>query len=207
MTNKGSIVSNVVGIILAGGEGRRMGYQNKGLLPLAGKPMIAHVIEKISTQVDRIYISANDDLTQYRAFNLPVIKDEASWSNQGPLAGIASVLRQLSEDDIIQVVSCDGPMIPDNLVATLSAARIASDSEIKVVYPETGERGHYLYLQGQVKDLQEIEKVLAQKDFRIRALLAKLNAKAVLFTDEDAFLNCNSPEDIERLEEFMNEKL
>lgn len=207
MTNKGSIVSNVVGIILAGGEGRRMGYQNKGLLPLAGKPMITHVIEKISTQVDRIYISANDDLTQYRAFNLPVIKDEASWSNQGPLAGIASVLRQLSEDDIIQVVSCDGPMIPDNLVATLSAARIASDSEIKVVYPETGERGHYLYLQGQVKDLQEIEKVLAQKDFRIRALLAKLNAKAVLFTDEDAFLNCNSPEDIERLEEFMNEKL
>lgn len=196
-------MSKVVGIILAGGEGRRMGYHNKGLLPLAGKPMIAHVIEKIAPQVDRLYISANDDLEQYGIFNLPIIPDEIAWQGNGPLAGIASVLKHLSDDDIVQVVSCDGPMIPDNLVALLGVERMAE----KVVYPETQDRGHYLYLQGKVADLRAIESLLEAKDLRIRALLAKLQAKAVLFTEEDVFLNCNYPEDIQRLEEIIDEEL
>lgn len=196
-------MNKVVGIILAGGEGRRMGYQNKGLVPLAGKPMIVHVIERMRHQVDALYISANDDLEQYEAFHLPVIVDELRWRDQGPLAGIASVLKHLSGNDIVQVVSCDGPMIPDNLVAVLAASREAGE----VVYPETKNRGHYLYLQGKVADLKEIESVLEAKDLRIRALLAKLQAKAVLFTDEEAFLNCNHLEDIQRLEEIIDEKL
>lgn len=196
-------MSKVIGIILAGGEGRRMEYQNKGLISLAGKAMIAHVIARISPQVDLLYISANEDLEQYAAFQLPVIQDEPQWRGDGPLAGIASILKNLAEDDVVQVVSCDGPMIPDNLVVRLSAARI----DAKVVYPKTKDREHYLYLQGKVRDLRIIESVLAAKDLRIRALLAKLNAKAVSFEDEAAFLNCNHPEDVQRLEEIIDEKL
>lgn len=199
--------NRVVGVILSGGEGRRMGYQNKGLVSLDGKPLIAHVIERISPQVDALYISANDDLEQYQAWNLPVFEDEACWQGQGPLAGIATILRQLEEDDLLQVVSCDGPLIPANLVATLSAARCMTSPAVKVVYPETATRGHYLYLQGLVKDLREIESVLAENDLRIRALLARLEAKAVPFTDEKAFLNCNSPQDIQLLEERIDEEL
>lgn len=200
-------MSRVVGIILSGGEGRRMAYQNKGLVSLCQQPLIAHVIERISPQVDRLYISANHDLEQYRAFNLPIVEDAPCWQGQGPLAGIATVLRQLSDEDIVQVVSCDGPLIPANLVSELRAARDREKSDVKVVYPETAERGHYLYLQGQVKDLRVIESILAENDLRIRALLAKLKAKAVHFSDENAFLNCNSPQDIEVLEGRIYEKL
>lgn len=199
-------MSRVVGVILAG-EGRRMKYQNKGLISLSAQPLIAHVIARISPQVDALYISANNDLEQYRAFNFPVFEDRSVWQGLGPLAGIATILRQLSDEDVIQVVSCDGPLIPDNLVSELRAARERVQTDVKVVYPETSERGHYLYLQGRVKDLREIESVLSENDLRIRALLARLKAKAVPFADENAFLNCNSLEDIEQLEEIIHEKL
>ena len=196
-------VSKIIGIILAGGEGRRMAYRNKGLMPLAGKAMIAHVIARILPQVDALYISANEDLEQYAIFQLPVIQDTLQWRGKGPLAGVASVLKELSDDDVIQVVSCDGPMIPDNLVALLSAAR----KDAKMVYPKTKDREHYLYFQGKVGDLREIESILVANDLRIRTFLAKLGAKAVYFEDEMAFLNCNHPEDIQRLEEIIDEEL
>lgn len=196
-------VSKVIGIILAGGEGRRMAYRNKGLMPLAGKAMIAHVIARILPQVDALYISANEDLEQYAIFQLPVIQDMPQWRGKGPLAGVASVLKELSDDDVIQVVSCDGPMIPDNLVALLSAAR----KDAKMVYPTTKDREHYLYFQGKVGDLREIESILVANDLRMRTFLAKLGAKAVYFEDEMAFLNCNHPEDIQRLEEIIDEEL
>ncbi len=196
-------VSKIIGIILAGGEGRRMAYRNKGLMPLAGKAMIAHVIARILPQVDALYISANEDLEQYAIFQLPVIQDTLQWRGKGPLAGVASALKVLSDDDVVQVVSCDGPMIPDNLVALLSAAR----KDAKMVYPKTKDREHYLYFQGKVGDLREIESILVANDLRIRTFLAKLGAKAVYFEDEMAFLNCNHPEDIQRLEEIIDEEL
>ena len=196
-------VSKIIGIILAGGEGRRMAYRNKGLMPLAGKAMIAHVIARILPQVDALYISANEDLEQYAIFQLPVIQDTLQWRGKGPLAGVASALKVLSDDDVVQVVSCDGPMIPDNLVALLSAAR----KDAKMVYPKTKDREHYLYFQGKVGDLREVESVLVANDLRMRTFLAKLGAKAVYFEDEMAFLNCNHPEDIQRLEEIIDEEL
>lgn len=76
-----------------------------------------------------------------------------------------------------------------------------------MVYPKTKDREHYLYFQGKVGDLREIESILVANDLRIRTFLAKLGAKAVYFEDEMAFLNCNHPEDIQRLEEIIDEEL
>lgn len=220
---------NIIGIILSGGVGRRMDYQNKGLVPLsnAGKknnfkaglraeieastdqeakqPLIAHVIERISPQVDQLYISANTDLERYEVFQLPIIQDCAKWRGKGPLAGIASLLETLEDDDIMQVVSCDGPLIPEDLVLRLGAARKVD--EALVVYPVTEERSHYLYLQGRVKELRVIAGILETEDLRIRALLEAVSAKPVQFPDEQTFLNCNSMQDIAKLEELMNEEL
>lgn len=225
----------IIGIILSGGVGRRMDYQNKGLVPLknAGKsivlksgmkaeseveveietsadtntqrPLIAHVIERISPQVDQLYISANADLESYEAFQLPIIQDCEKWRGKGPLAGIASLLDTLEDDDIVQVVSCDGPLIPEDLVSRLSAAR--NENKNLVVYPVTKERSHYLYLQGCVKELRIVAGILETEDLRIRALLEAVSAVPVLFPDEQTFLNCNSMQDIAKLEELMNEKL
>ena len=193
----------VIGLILAGGEGRRMGYQNKGLVTLQDRPLVAHVIARIAPQVDQLYISVNQDLERYQPFNLPLIQDEETLVGQGPLAGIATLLPMLEPDDVLQVVSCDGPYIPQDLVARLSAAREMDT----VVYPRTDERAHYLYLQGRVGKLREITSFLATGDLRIRALLTHLGARAILFDDEMAFVNCNSMQDIETVEGMLHEKL
>ena len=199
--------TSIIGVILAGGEGRRMNYQNKGLVTLSGKPLVEHVFARLKPQVDKIYISANDDITCYEALGVPVITDDPCYKGMGPLAGIASVIRHLPEDAIVQIVSCDGPFIPETLVNDLRYALVemhsiddANGKVVKAVYPVTSERAHYLYLQAVVEDLRVVEVVLASQDLRIRALLQALSAEPVMFMDERAFANCNQPEDIVSLE-------
>lgn len=193
--------SRMIGLILAGGEGRRMGYRNKGLVSLEGKPLVAYVIDRLQPQVDQLYLSANSDIAMYEAFGLPVIQDLSKWRGKGPLAGIASLLPHLKATDCLQVVSCDGPFIPTDLVATLQRAREESSNGVKATYATTAERGHYLYLQGMVADLQCIEALLETDQLRIRALLESVEAQPVRFQSETAFLNCNSIDDIHKLEE------
>ena len=67
--------SDVTGIVLAGGQGRRMGGVDKGLVALGGRPMIAHVLERLAPQVGPILINANQNHDRYAAFGVPVVPD------------------------------------------------------------------------------------------------------------------------------------
>ncbi len=199
------LILPTVGLILAGGEGRRMNYANKGLMMLDERPLVAHVIERLSPQVDQIYISANSDLERYRTYGLPVFADEKAWQGKGPLAGIASFLDNVDQKAYVQVVSCDSPLISPMLVSHLNheLRLLFEKQEGKAVYPQTVERAHYLHLQACTEDLQIVRELLMKDDLRIRALLQKLSAKPVVFPHEKEFLNCNSPEDIQRLKEEL----
>lgn len=216
----------VIGLILAGGEGRRMGYRNKGLMELQGKPLVRHVAERISPQVDALYLSANADIETYEALGFRVIPDENSrerpFLGKGPLAGISALLSaihdELSDEDLIQVVSCDGPFLPLNLVEKLRSARESfrkaemqegGEPQTGGVFPRSDEREHYIYLQACAGDLRVIDTLLMNDDLRIRALLKEISAKSVHFPSERAFANCNSPDELARLEEDLrkNEKL
>lgn len=204
------MAQKVVGLILAGGEGRRMGYQNKGLLPLQGRRLVEHVVARIAPQVDQLYLSANRDLTCYESLGLPIITDEPQWEGMGPLAGIASLLPYLEADQQVQIVSCDGPLIPVDLVEKLAKALARlqrEDAMIKAVYPVTDQREHYIYLQALAKDLEVVLPLLEKGDLRIRALLKKLSAAPIYFDEERAFINCNRPQDLEALERNCDEKL
>ena len=75
----------VSGIVLAGGQGRRMGGVDKGLQPLRGKPMVAWVLERLTPQVGEIVINANQNLEAYAAFGHRVVPD-AIGGFAGPLA-------------------------------------------------------------------------------------------------------------------------
>ncbi|MGL5010390.1 MAG: NTP transferase domain-containing protein, partial [Paracoccaceae bacterium] len=74
------------GVILAGGQGLRMGGADKALLPLAGQPLLAHVIARLEPQVERLAVSANGDAARLAAFSLPVLPDDDA--SMGPLSGI-----------------------------------------------------------------------------------------------------------------------
>jgi molybdopterin-guanine dinucleotide biosynthesis protein A len=104
-------------IVLAGGRGKRIRGNDKGLQPYKNKRLVEHVIEKISPQVDEIIISANRNLAEYRNLGLPVVTDNNDRFD-GPLAGIANALPSCSHQWVL-VVPCDMPDLPENLVTSM----------------------------------------------------------------------------------------
>ena len=98
---------NITGIILAGGQARRMGGQDKGLIQLAQKPMIEYVLNAIKPQVDEIIINANRNQVVYEKYGYPVVADQIE-GYCGPLAGMASGL-QTAETPFVVTVPCDSP--------------------------------------------------------------------------------------------------
>ena len=105
---------NLSCIILAGGEGRRAGGADKGLLCLHGKPLVEHVIDSVRHQVDDIVISANRNIDSYQAYDYKVVRD-SSDSCMGPLAGIHACLEHCNHEQVL-VVPCDMPHLPHDLV-------------------------------------------------------------------------------------------
>jgi molybdenum cofactor guanylyltransferase len=115
----------VAGIILAGGLSRRMGGGDKGLLDLDDKPMLAHVIERLSPQVETTAINANGDPARFARFGLPVVADPIEGF-VGPLAGVlAGMIWARNNKPMarwVASVSADAPFLPHDLVARLRAA-------------------------------------------------------------------------------------
>ena len=84
--------NQVTGVLLAGGQSRRMGGGDKGLLELAGRPMLGHVICRLGAQVGAMVINANGDPQRFAAFGLPVVPDTIGGF-VGPLAGVLAGMR------------------------------------------------------------------------------------------------------------------
>lgn len=112
----------IVGLVLAGGQGRRMGGVDKGLQPWQGRPLVAHVLEALQPQVSRLLISANRHLDDYAAFGHPVLPDPTDLAFAGPLAGMLAALHNLPEDTWLLTAPCDSPRPPADLAARLLAA-------------------------------------------------------------------------------------
>jgi molybdenum cofactor guanylyltransferase len=114
------LAQSVTGVILAGGQSRRMGGGDKGLLDLGGKPMLAHVIERLAPQVGRMAVNANGDPARFAAFGLPVIADTIP-DFAGPLAGVLAGMRWSRANAPaarwIATAAGDAPLLPRDLIA------------------------------------------------------------------------------------------
>src|SRR5687767_8689050 len=108
-------MTGVSGIVLAGGQGRRMGGVDKGLKALRGKPMVEWVLARLAPQVDEVVINANQNLEIYRKLGYPVVTDEISGF-AGPLAGLHAGLKA-AKHDLVVTVPCDSPFLPEDLVS------------------------------------------------------------------------------------------
>jgi molybdenum cofactor guanylyltransferase len=115
----------IAGVILAGGLARRMGGGDKALVPVAGRPMLDRVIERLAPQVDRLVINANGDPSRFAPYRLPVVADTVPGF-AGPLAGILAGMRwaemNLPEAKALVSVAGDTPFFPADLVARLTDA-------------------------------------------------------------------------------------
>ncbi len=120
---------DIVGVLLAGGQARRMGGGDKCLRPLAGRPLLAHVVERAAPQVARLLLNANGDPARFAEFALPVVADELEGF-QGPLAGILTAMRwtaaHVPEARWLASFPTDAPFIPADLVARLHAGATAA---------------------------------------------------------------------------------
>ena len=120
----------ITGVLLAGGQGSRMGGVDKGLVELAGQPMAAHVLERLGPQVDELIINANQNAEAYSAFGHPVFGDDIP-GYAGPLAGLHAALVRASHP-LVVTAPCDSPFLPSDLVERLHQALRAQDADLAV---------------------------------------------------------------------------
>src|SRR2546421_8756347 len=120
----------VTGIVLAGGQGSRMGGIDKGLQAFRGKPMVAHAIERLAGQVDELLVNANRNPEAYARFGHRVIADEIPGF-AGPLAGFERGLAHAASD-LVVTAPCDSPFLPTDLVVRLRGALEREGADLAV---------------------------------------------------------------------------
>jgi len=182
----------ITGIVLAGGQGRRMGGVDKGLQLLHGKPMIAHVIARLAPQVSEVLINANQNLNAYERFGYRVVPD-AIGGFAGPLAGLHAGLGAASHP-LALTAPCDSPFLPLDLLPRLNGA--LGDKDLAVA--RTGDQPHPVFSLVRVSVLDHLSKFLAAGGRKIDAWYATLEVAEVAFDDEaDAFRNINTREELD----------
>ena len=177
---------SISAIILAGGRGARLGYQDKGLLHLGDRKLVEWVIEKIQPQVNEVVISANRNKDLYQTLGLPVISD-ILYPNFGPLAGILNALPAVQGPWVL-TAPCDSPFLPLDLVARLKQA-LNNNNDIAV--PLVGDRAQSAICLFNTSLHQNLKEFLASGHKKMEDWHSGLNRVLVPFENSEAFLNIN----------------
>ncbi len=189
----------LTGLILAGGQGRRMGGVDKGLVPFAGRPLVAHVRERLAGRVAEVLINANRSLAAYGEFADRVVED-AEGGYQGPLMGIYSGLRAATTPWLV-VVPCDTPALPEDLVARL----VAGLGEADIAVACDGERLHPVVALIRTALADDLGAALAGGERKIDRWYARHAWCRVDVSDcPAAFANLNTDDDKRRLEQALH---
>lgn len=180
--------------ILAGGQGRRLGGGDKALLPIAGRPLLAHLLDRLRPQAARIVLSANGDPARFAAFSLPVVADAVA--DAGPLAGIAATaaycVATWPDTRRLVTIPVDTPCPPADLVARLTAA-----PEELVAVAAAGGRLHWGTACWQLSAALRLDAAVRGTGLRRLEEAARAEGIApVPFADADAFTNINTPENL-----------
>jgi molybdenum cofactor guanylyltransferase len=180
-------------VILAGGRGRRMDEQDKGLVILKNQPLIEHVINAISSQNANILINANQNIEQYRQFGFPVVSDEVTGF-QGPLAGVASAMGQV-ETPYILTLPCDAPFVEHDYQAKMWAAIETQQTDLVVAY--SGQRLQSIHALIPVRLYTDLLKFLGGNTRRVDAWYSQYAMGLVDFSEQlRMFCNLNTPEEL-----------
>jgi molybdenum cofactor guanylyltransferase len=208
IVNAGTEEASTLGLVLDGGLARRMGGTDKGLVLLAGRPMLAHAIERLRPQCGLIAISANGDLARLAAFGLPVLADDPQ-DFAGPLAGVLAGLEHCAGLGAamthVATLPADAPFAPCDFVARLHEARRASGAAIAIA--ASGGRMHPVAALWPVALAADLRRTLAQEGLcKVEAFAARFPLALAEWLCEpvDPFFNVNSPEDLARAEALFS---
>lgn len=197
----------VSGVLLAGGQSRRMGGGDKCLRPLGGRPLLRRVIERAAPQVKTLVINANGDPARFAGFGLAVEADHVGGF-AGPLAGVLTGMewtqRYAPVCDLMASFATDAPFFPLDLVARLERGMIEAGADIACA--ASGGRPHPVFALWPVSIAEELRAAMLTEglrkvdDFTARYKLALVEWPA---RPHDPFFNANSPEDLAEAERLL----
>lgn len=203
-------MSRPSGVILAGGLARRMGGGDKPLIELGGRPILAHVIERLRPQCAALALNANGDPARFGAFGLAVVADPLEGF-VGPLAGVLAGLDYFAHEPpgagAVLSVPGDTPFLPRDLAAHLARAREQAGAEIAVA--SSGGRVHHAVALWPASLREPLRRALADEgERRVSAFIARHSNVVVDWLAEpfDPFFNVNRPEDLARAEEIVRQE-
>ena len=179
------------GLILAGGQGSRMGYVNKGLQPWFTGRLIHPALQVLQQECAHVAISANHDVPLYQTMGVEVWPDAPQWVGCGPLAGVISSVAQFPKYiETIQILPCDVTLLSTSVVKRLN--EVLQGSIAPAVYAQTRSQTHPVICQLRRDALVNLAAFLQQAGkHSIRRWLLQMGAEAVWFEDESEFANVN----------------
>lgn len=205
----------IVGLLLAGGQSRRMGGGDKSLRPIGGRLLLERVIERVRPQVDELVLNANGDPARFARFGLPVVADSIP-DYAGPLAGILAGLdwatRHRPDCALVASVPTDAPFLPDDLVARMVHSMESTGAEL--VCAESDGQPHPVVGMWPVRLREELRRALTEEGLRkVDLWTARYRFAAVPFETAtlsgaaiDPFFNANRPEDFATAEQLLVEE-
>jgi molybdopterin-guanine dinucleotide biosynthesis protein A len=203
----------VAAVILAGGQSRRMGGVDKALLPLDGKPLIAHVAGKLANQAALVAINANGDPGRFLSLGLPVFPD-LSQPGRGPLEGIVSALHwtktHLPNARYIATAACDTPFFPSDLIAALRTGLRHPDDVAVAMH---NGRLHPAFALWPLSRADQVSRLLSDGILRMHDVMRELDSQPVEFASgvggidaSEPFFNVNTPADLAQAEAYLASK-
>ena len=188
--------NNTSALILAGGQGRRMDHNDKGLLLWKNKMLISHVIDNVKNQLDHIIINANQHHDQYKQLNYDLISDSIEGF-KGPLSGILSAMQYYKETDYLFVLPCDCPTPPKDLFQRL-ARQLNENQQANIAIANDGKRLQPLFGLYKTSLLPNIEQALNNDHNKVMQFIEDNHFVSVDYSDQaESFKNFNRPEDMQ----------
>jgi len=191
---------DITGLILCGGQGRRMGGADKGLQNFKGLPLAMNALLRLGLQVGHVMINANRNLAAYESMGVPVWPDPMG-DFPGPLAGWLAGLERC-ETPYMVTVPCDTPNFPADLVDRLAAALVEQDAEIAMA--ATLENGAvqvqpvFCLIKSEL--MESLVATLHAGERKIDRWTAQHRCVTVVFDDAAAFANANTPQELAQLQ-------
>jgi len=201
--------ARIAAVVLAGGQSSRMGGGDKCLLPLGGQPILQHVIDRITPQVETVVLNANGDSARFSAFGLPVVNDSIAGF-AGPLAGVLAGLDWAEENGFSHIISvaADSPFFPPWLVTCLRFSCESSRFPLAMVHSPREGGGYFRQPTFALYDVSLRENLRAALQGGVRKIIQwaePLGCAPTVFHGfgEDPFFNINTPDDLVHAEGLL----
>jgi len=192
-------ITDITGLILAGGRGSRMGGVDKGLQPHLGVPLALHALGRLTPQVGKVMINANRNLASYESMGVLVWPDEVP-DYAGPLAGILAGLAHC-ETPYLVTVPCDTPNFPLDLVERLVQGLAGIDGEMAMAFTREGgvPRRQPVFSLMTISLRNSLAAFVGSGQGNVGFWAGQQRCAQVVFEDGSAFFNANTLADLAQL--------